>query len=304
MTTPIIVQGWHPGIPVEYRDNIVTGDALECLRRLPDASIPLFLFSPPYNLGTSTGGGIQAYRSHYAADKPLGKRGGRGDRGKCRWAGGQLANGYDDYDDARPHEEYVAWQKEILAECWRCLTPDGAIFYQHKPRVLDGVLVDPLDYVPTNPTGAADGDKLHLRPYVRQRLIWLRAGGVNATPAFYMPMQEQIIIIARPGWRLRDQSASAVGDVWRIPQETGTWHPAPFPLALPLRVLETTAAPLVCDPFAGSGTTARAARLTGVRWIGFERNAAYAARANAEVAALSPLPLAWQYQQAELTEAV
>ena len=223
---------WHPDLPVEYRDTVTAGDALDCLRRLPDGSVPLFLFSPPYNLGTSTGGGIQAYKSHSAPGAFKG--------GNTRWRGGQLANGYDDYDDARPHEEYVAWQKEILAECWRCLTPAGAVFYQHKPRILGGVLVDPLDYVPSE-----------LRPAVRQRVIWLRAGGVNATPAFYMPMQEQIIILARPAWRLRDQSASAVGDVWRIPQQAGTWHPAPFPLALAQRVLETTAAPLVCDPFAG-----------------------------------------------------
>ena len=281
---------WHPGIPAEYRDSIVTGDALDCLRRLPDESVPLFLFSPPYNLGTSTGGGIQAYRSHYAADKPLGKRGGRGDRGKCRWAGGQLANGYDDYGDNLPHDEYVQWQKDILSECWRCLTPAGAIFYQHKPRILDGVLVDPLDYVPSD-----------LRPYVRQRVIWARAGGVNATPAFYMPMQEQIIIIARPAWRLRDQSASAVGDVWRISQEIDTWHPAPFPLALALRVMETTAAPMVCDPFAGSGTTCKAAKLTGAHWLGFDRNATYVKRANEEVARLQPLPLASAYSQVAWT---
>ena len=280
---------WHPDVPPEFRDNIVVSDVLEGLRRLPDASVPLFLFSPPYNLGTSTGGGIQAYRSHDAADKPLGKRGGRGDRGKCRWAGGQLANGYDDYGDNLPHDEYVQWQKDILSECWRCLTPAGAVFYQHKPRILGGVLVDPLDYVPAD-----------LRPYVRQRVIWARAGGVNATPAFYMPMQEQIIIIARPAWRLRDQSASAIGDVWRISQEIDTWHPAPFPLALALRVMETTAAPMVCDPFCGSGTTAKAAKTVGAHWMGFDRNAAYVKRANEEVAVLQPLPYAHPSSQAGL----
>lgn len=274
---------WHPGIPPAYRDTITVSDALVGLRSLPDASIPLFVFSPPYNLGTSTGGGIQAYRSHYAADAGYARRGGRG--GKCRWAGGQLANGYDDYNDALPHDEYVEWQQSILRECWRCLTPNGAIFYNHKPRILGGVLVAPTDYVP-----------LDLKPFIRQELVWLRAGGVNATPAFYMNMHERIVILARPAWRLRDQSASAIGDAWRIPQETNTWHPAPFPLALPLRVLETTGARLVCDPFAGSGTTAKAAKLAGAHWLGFDRNVAYVERANEEIASLQPLPLVSRQQ--------
>lgn len=272
-TIPVNRKVWHPDIPPAYRDNITVIDALAGLRSLPDASIPLFLFSPPYNLGTSTGGGIQAYRSHYNTDKPLGRRG-----GAARWKGGELAGGYGDYNDAMPHDEYVQWQKDILAECWRCLTERGAIFYNHKPRILDGVLVDPLDYVPAD-----------LRRYVRQRIIWDRGGGVNATPAFYMSTHECVVIIARPAWRLRDQSASGIGDVWRIAPKSNTWHPAPFPLSLALRIMETTAAPLVCDPFMGSGTVAKAAKMCGASFIGFERNANYANRALAEIEAVQPM---------------
>jgi DNA modification methylase len=146
-----------------------------------------------------------------------------------------------------------------------------------------------VDYVPSE-----------LKPFVRQEIIWARAGGVNATPAFYMSTHERIVIIARPAWRLRSQSASGIGDVWRIHQEASTWHPAPFPLSLALRVLETTAAPLVVDPFIGSGTTGKAAKTLGVDFIGFDRNAAYAARALSEIALVQPLPFASEEQQAAL----
>ncbi|MBP7622116.1 MAG: hypothetical protein KA745_14185, partial [Gemmatimonadales bacterium] len=37
--------------------------------------------------------------------------------------------------DDMPHEEYVAWQHEVLALAWATLSDDGAIYYNHKPRV-------------------------------------------------------------------------------------------------------------------------------------------------------------------------
>ena len=55
-----------------------------------------------------------------------------------------------------------------------------------------------------------------------------------------------------------------------IPQETNTPHPAPFPLALAKRAVETTPAEVVLDPFCGSGTTLRAAKDLGRRAIGIE----------------------------------
>lgn len=39
---------WHPGIPEEYRNQIVTGDARELAKQIPDASIDLIFTDPPY----------------------------------------------------------------------------------------------------------------------------------------------------------------------------------------------------------------------------------------------------------------
>ena len=39
---------WHPDIPLEYRNQIVTGDARELAKRMPDESIDLILTDPPY----------------------------------------------------------------------------------------------------------------------------------------------------------------------------------------------------------------------------------------------------------------
>lgn len=257
----------------DYINQIVCMDALDFLCSLPDNSVPLYLFSPPYNLGTTTGGGEPSARlGHYAANAPLGKRG-MGHKGG-KWDGGSLSEGYDSHDDTMSMPVYIAWQQAILRECWRTLTDAGAIYYNHKPRVLGGVLVEPSDYLPGE-----------LRPCRRQRVIWARSGGVNFTPVFYLPTYEEILIIARPAFRLKSQGAAGVGDVWHIPQETGTWHPAPFPLQLAERVIETTMPALIVDPFVGRGTTAVAAKRFGVAFIGNDHSPAYVEQARTWVAA-------------------
>lgn len=70
--------------------------------------------------------------------------------------------------------------------------------------------------------------------------------------------------------------------VWRdIPGEHSPDHPAPFPLRLAARLVRMFSFPgdLVLDPFAGTGTTLRAAKDLGRRAIGFEVEGRYCALA-------------------------
>jgi site-specific DNA-methyltransferase (adenine-specific) len=212
------------------------GDCLEILPTL--GKVDAVVTSPPYNLGNTTGGGFPT--GHYDAGAGMSKRGGQGKWARAGAAGG-LAHGYGTHDDAMPHHDYVAWQKRLVSACWDRLTDAGAIFYNHKPRVLGGVLVTPFAYLPDLP--------------VRQVVIWARAGGINFSPSFYCPTHEWVVILAKDDFRLRDKAASGAGDVWYIPQEASVDHPAPYPLRLPMTILETTAAQTVLDPFMGSGTT-------------------------------------------------
>lgn len=237
---------------------IYHGDCREILPMLPAESVDLVFTSPPYNLGNTTGGGFPDRFGHFRKSTGLAGRGGHG-----KWAAaadpGGIAHGYGAHRDDMPHAEYVAWQGDVLEGCWRLLTARGAIFYNHKPRVQDGQLISPLDYVPAP-----------LRPFVRQEIIWKRSGGINFSPAFYLPMHERIVVIARRDWRLTSKGASGVGDVWEEHQETNNPHPAPFPIGLPARAIETTAPALTLDPFMGSGTVLRAAKDAGRRVIGIE----------------------------------
>jgi site-specific DNA-methyltransferase (adenine-specific) len=236
-----------------YDDGIVTLYNADCLDVLGSLSpVDLIFTSPPYNLARSSGGGF----GHYVDGEDKGGRSGK-------W-GGSAANGgivYDSHDDGMDPAEYEEWQRTVLTACWAQLSDRGAIFYNHKPRVQAGTLWTPFRLNPDLP--------------LRQVIVWARAGGMNFAPTHYVPTHEWIMVIAKPAFRLKSKGASGVGDVWRIPQENDNPHPAPFPIGLPGRAIETTGPSLVLDPFAGSGTTLRAAKDAGVRAIGIELSERY-----------------------------
>src|SRR5574343_161243 len=98
----------------------VLADCIDAMQLIPDGSVDMVFTSPPYNLCTTSGGGFP-------------KNGGK-------WAGAALAEGYASHSDDLPHEQYVEWQKQVLKECWRVLSDTGAIYYNHKPRVQNGLL--------------------------------------------------------------------------------------------------------------------------------------------------------------------
>jgi site-specific DNA-methyltransferase (adenine-specific) len=65
-------------------------------------------------------------------------------------------------------------------------------------------------------------------------------------------------------------------------------HPAPFPVAIPLRCLMLAGAQsgdVVLDPYLGSGTTAVAATTLGLDYVGYEINESYVALANQRIVA-------------------
>ena len=130
----------------------------------------------------------------------------------------------------------------------RVLQDDGAIFYNHKWRVQNGLLQDPQDIVEGFP--------------IRQIIIWQRNGGINFNAGYFLPTYEVIYLIAKPKFKLA-KKANALGDVWNIPQEKNNPHPAPFPLELAQRCIESVDDGTVLDPFLGSGTTALAAEVLG-----------------------------------------
>jgi len=220
------------------------------MKGLPDNSFDLIVTSPPYNLKNSTGNGMKD---------------GRGGK----WKNAELVNGYSHHDDCMPHEDYAKWQRECLTEMIRLIPDHGAIFYNHKWRVQDGLLQDRQDIVQGFP--------------IRQIIIWKRKGGINFNAGYFLPTYEVIYLIAKPDFKLVPK-ANAHGDVWEFKQEMNNPHPAPFPVELIDRIISSTDAKTVLDPFMGSGTTAIASLINNRKYFGIELSPDYVSMARLRIA--------------------
>jgi site-specific DNA-methyltransferase (adenine-specific) len=235
--------------PEDYINKIICGDCLEIMKGMPSESIDIAVTSPPYNLKNSTGNGMKD---------------GRGGK----WSNASLINGYSHYDDNMPHDEYAKWQRDCLSEMYRLIKEDGAIFYNHKWRVQAGLLQDRQDIVKGFP--------------IRQIIIWKRKGGINFNAGYFLPTYEVIFLIAKPKFKLAPK-ANSYGDVWEFTQEMKNGHPAPFPVQLIDRIITSTNAKIVLDPFMGSGTTAIAAMGNKRDYIGIDISPDYCEKAEERI---------------------
>lgn len=242
----------EPPLPYWVSDEgdvtLYLGKCEKVLPSLPDESFDIVVTSPPYNMGLVPGGNGRGMYRPGASNKA-----------------GRFRDGYHgSNDDAMPYGEYCAWQRRVLAECWRVARL--GVFYNHRPRVEHGKLRDPLD-----------GD--YGLP-LRQRIILDRGTGIDVNLRNFCTRGEYLLVFAKPAFILASLSASGMGDVWRIGIETNVdWHPAPFPIELPARCIEATGARSVLDPFAGSCATLLAARNAGIRGTGIDNSEPYCERA-------------------------
>jgi modification methylase len=250
-------------------DQVMVGDCLEQLRLLPPASVHAVFADPPYNLQL---------------------------RGDLRRPDESLVDGVDDaWDRFDDFATYDSFTREWLTEVRRVLRKDGTLWvigsYHNVFRL--GTALQDLGF------------------WILNDVIWRKA---NPMPNFrgrrFTNAHETLIWAARePASRYRFNYAamkSLNDDVqmrsdWFLPLCTGAerlrdaagakLHPTQKPEALLHRVILSCTAPgeVVLDPFLGSGTTAAVARRLGRRYIGIEREPAYAAAAIARIASVEPL---------------
>jgi DNA modification methylase len=117
-----------------------------------------------------------------------------------------------------------------------------------------------------------------------------KAGAGQAATPISAEDGHEVVLAAHKleGKRARGQNSidketylAATASVWRILPVRSSWHPAPFPIEIPRRLIQlySFAGDVVLDPFAGTGTTVLAAAQSGRLGIGVELHQGYAAYA-------------------------
>lgn len=251
-------------------DSVLRGDCIESLRRLPPASVHAVFADPPYNLQL---------------------------KGALRRPDDSLVDAVDEewdrFDDLAAYDRFT---REWLTECRRVLRRDGTIWvmgaYHNIFRL--GVALQDLGF------------------WILNDVVWRKS---NPMPNFrgrrFTNAHETLIWAARgeeSRYRFNYAAMKAMNDDkqmrsdWLIPLCTGgerlrgedgrKLHPTQKPEALLHRVILSCTAPgeVILDPFLGTGTTAAVAKRLGRRYIGLEREDAYADAAEARLAAVEPLP--------------
>lgn len=241
---------------MKHLNQIICGDCLEVMRSMPAESVDLVVTSPPYNLGKPS----KQYSIKNAGRNKM------------------ITKSYDIASDDMDSEQYVLWQREILSECLRLIKTTGAIFYNHKPRIKNGLL--------DNCSGILLGFP------VRQQIIWQRDGGLNFTDTYFLPTHEYVFIITKSEFKLK-RKANAIGDVWKMNagsdiKRKSNEHPCPFTEELPRRCIQSSLHnKIVLDPFSGSGTTCAVAKSLGCDYIGIDLSENYCQMARERIAEIT-----------------
>lgn len=244
-------------------NQIVHGDCLSVVANMADNSVDLVVTSPPYF----------------------------------------NAKEYSQYNSI---QDYMTQMREIFAVIYRklkesrmCVVNISPVLVQRKKRSMQSYRIPlPFYFVPMMEEVGFEflEDIIWMKP---EGAVPNRNGGFyrHRKPIAYKPnvVTEYVLVFKKAASFLIDkvlEDCSLVGDgyertnVWQISPDGNSWHPAPFPLGLAMRVIEyySYRGGLVLDPFIGSGTTAIAAENLGREWLGVEKEEIYVKMARGRIA--------------------
>ena len=216
-------------------NELILGDTLKTLQNIDSDYFDLGITSPVYNKCNNQGAIIKKVK-------------------------------YDSYDDNLPENIYQQHQIEVLDEIYRTMKPGGSFFYNHKCRWENGSMIHPIIWLSKT------------KWQLKQEIIWNRKITGNLRGWRFWQTDERIYWLYKPnhskiGKELLPKHAKATG-IWDIMPEKNNNHPAPFPLAIPTRIIysifDNEKDKIVLDPYAGSGTVPLSCRLFGCNYIGID----------------------------------
>lgn len=219
------------------------GDCMSMLMQMPDACVDAVITDPPY----SSGGFSRDDKMKAPEDK---------------YQQGGFAHKYPTFGgDSRDQRSYMTWCAMWIAECVRVLKPGGYFMaftdWRQLPVMTDAVQVGGV--------------------FWRGLVAWDKGRGSRAPQKGYFRHQCEYLVWGTKGAAVMLEHDGPFDGCLQIPvRQADKHHMTGKPTALMCELVRPVVpGGIVLDPFAGSGTTGVAAVMTGRRFIGAEREAAY-----------------------------
>ena len=233
------------------QNEIILGDCLKVLAKLPPGYSQLVIADPPYNIGYE----------------------------------------YDKYDDSRQHQDYCDWSREWMEACKRVLAANGSMYvaigddYAAELRIIGRDLGLTLrNWIVWHYTFGQSTRAKFARSHIH--IFYF-----VADPNSFTFNGQAVRVLSDRQKQYADRRANPAGkipdDTWVVfPRVCGTFGerakgPNQLPEALVARIVRASSNPgdLVLDPFCGSGTSAAVAAPLSRRYLSIDISAEYARQA-------------------------
>lgn len=240
---------------LHFTNQIICGDSIQIMKKIPQHAVHLIITSPPYNVGIP----------------------------------------YENHDDLLPYSEYLGFLDKAWRACYRILVPGGRICINvpsvsaegaYQPLFCDVInQMRKIGYV-------MRGDILWYKQSISKRTAW--GSWKSPSNPYVVQPYEFILVFSKESKKLegdkskiditRDEFIKYSNSFWDIkPQTQPKGHPVPFPEELVYRLIKFYSYQdnIVLDPFAGSGTVGSVAIKTNRRYVCIDKSAKYCKLAEA-----------------------
>ncbi|TXM70065.1 site-specific DNA-methyltransferase [Methylobacterium sp. WL120] len=263
--------GLVPAVQRLPLDEILVGDCIEAMNRLPASSVDCVFADPPYNLQLGDASLMRPDQSRVDAVD-------------------------DDWDKFASFASYDSFTRDWLTACRRVMKPNATLWvigsYHNIFRVGSALqdlgfwILNDIVWRKANPMPNFRGKRF---TNAHETLIWASRSAESKGYTFHYDALKggNEDLQMRSDWFI----PLCTGDERLKGADGNKVHPTQKPEALLARTLLSATNPgdVVLDPFFGTGTTGAVAKLLGRRFIGCEREEVYAEAARRRIDAVVPL---------------
>jgi len=237
---------------MKFENQIINGDVLEIMKKIPTNSVHLVITSPPYNVGKN----------------------------------------YDNHNDKMDYQEYLNWLNDVWKETQRILVNGGRFCLNIAPTGIKDFVPIHHDFTnQLRKLGMKFRTEIiWYKQTMLKRTAW--GSWKSPANPHIVPSWEYILVFSKDGDKLEGSSKDAdittqefkdfSDGFWQIqPERQRNGHPAPFPEDLIYRLIKfySYKGNIVLDMFGGTGTVAVVSHKTGRKFIHIDISKEYCATA-------------------------